>query len=190
MVSGITIRKRPLLPRRKGKRILHICVERDRTRVTALRDQVTALVEPTLADTVHGWRKGHSPKTAAAHIRSEMDGRPLIVFDLRHFFESIDQRRMKAHLDKLAPNLWLECVRWTPDSGLSQGIAFTPALANLYLSSFDARWNSAETTLIRYCDNFALIGGDFATLGNQLAQIGLHYHTVEKAPTQFCGITL
>lgn len=175
--------KRPVRPHTKKGRHLISPIHRDELAVKKIAQRISAVVEPELANGVHGWRKGGSVQTAVRHIRLLPGER--LSFDIEAYFPSIDQQRMRHKLDRLDPTLWPSIQRWLPDIGLPSGFAFSPALGNLYLADIDRRF-----PIVRYCDNIMVIDQDpnrvFGKLERHLADIGLTCHEKTISPTTFC----
>lgn len=160
----------------------------DRDRVSQLAVRIATLIEPALADTVHGWRKRHSVITAVDQIASLPGAR--FGFDIERFFPSIDQAVLKRKLDRLDPSVWGEIEPWLPDSGLCEGAAFNPTLGNLYLADLDHRFPTA----VRYADNILIVHASpdrvFRQMSKQLGDIGLRCHQIEPNPNRFCKTPL
>ena len=179
--------KRPLDHRTRKGRTLRVPIERDRPRIRQLKLAIENVVEPVLPDNIHGWRPDRSVQTAVTRINS-MPGERL-AFDIRAYFDQIDQQRLKRQLDRLDPCLWPELERWLPEQGLAQGVAFSPVLANLYLAEIDRRHPT-----VRYADNVMIIDPDperiYRRLQRQLGDVGLTCHQIDRAPTHFCKTQL
>lgn len=163
-------------------REIHVVPSHLLERAGAIKDRVNELVEPLLADGVHGYRKGHSTHTAVAHIERLPGDR--LAFDIVKCFNSIDKKRMKAQLDRLDPTLWRDIDPFLGAKGLRTGPCFVPMLANLYLSDLDHRFG-----WVRYADNIMIVGDDpertFLKAQRHLADIGLTCHDIEANPRSF-----
>lgn len=166
------------------QRLITTPIDRDKDRVKQLASELRIVVNPVLAPNVHGWRTGHSLSTAMSHI-TQLEGDRL-GFDIHQCFQAIDQSKLKRKLDRLSPTLWHRLIPWIPKSGLATGVAFSPDLANLYLSDIDHRFPTA----VRYADNIIIVEPEpekvFRKMQKQLADLGLECHTIEANPVVFC----
>jgi len=161
-------------------RILH-CVPlwkyRDLTK--ALKHRVDAIVDPLLAPNCHGWRNHYDVHTAVKRI--EAMGGERLSCDITNFFPSINQKRLKHLVSRYDHHLWLDVEPFMPEGGygLPEGCAFSPPLANLYLTALDDRWPE----MTRYGDNIMLCCDNPAPkmdkLKRQLRDIDLFTHPME-----------
>ena len=187
MFEPTFVKKRPVSHIKVKQRSLAVPVQCDKAAVSRVANMVRVAVEPVLSSGVHGWRRGRSVTTAVRHISSMPGDR--LSFDIRAYFGSIDQTRLRRKLDRLDATLWPTIARWLPDQGLPTGFAFSPTLANLYLADIDARF-----PIVRYADNIMVVSEApekvFGRLERQLGDVGLECHQVEVAPVRFCKARL
>ena len=98
------------------------------------------------------------------------EGMPFCLgrFDIRHFYESIDQRHLEETINRRlttspstrhALSTFLQQCRLNGVNGLPQGLAISAALSELYMSSFDERVPRRLDThfYARYVDDILLL---------------------------------
>jgi len=171
-----------LRPRHVKRREIHAVPRALEQRARSIQRRVDELVAPSLAEGVHGYRKGHSIHTAISHIE-RLEGERL-SFDIESYFASIDKERLKRLVNRLDPTIWRDVDPFLGADGLRTGPHFSPMLSNLYLSDLDHRFR-----WVRYCDNIMIVAPDvakvFTKAQRHLGDIGLTCHQVEVNPTSF-----
>lgn len=138
-----------------------------------LKPRCDALIPPWCLD--YGWIRGRGRPMAEAHVAALLVAsvdRPIEYLDIISFFPSVEQERLWWLLRRADADLGVELQRFFRklgcEEGLPEGCHFTTALANLYLSAIDSRWQGRA---IRYGDNIACT--DRYRMRGELANIGL-----------------
>lgn len=133
------------------------------------------LIEPTLLDSVHGYRKGRNTRTAAMALQEALRaGRHWLVFaDVDDFFPSVDMKILRAELAALAPAALVDLTlslldpplvaedgSWKAGRGLPLGNALSPLLSNFYLAPVDRAMAELPVTYLRYGDDIVVAASD------------------------------
>ncbi len=161
-------------------RVLHLPAVRDKVAQEAARSVLEPLLEPLFLDCSYGYRPGKGPARAVArvtHYIVSVKRRWVASADIDDFFDSLDQRLLLERLGTVVRDddflrlveLWLRIGtvdaqgRWHDvDSGVAQGGVISPLLANFYLHPFDEYMVAKGAGLVRYADDFVLLGRDRA----------------------------
>jgi group II intron reverse transcriptase/maturase len=142
---------------------------------------LNAVYEQDFLDCSYGFRPGRSAHQAIESLWKGLMGAKggwVIDLDIRHFFDSVDHRHLRAILDqrvrdgviRRSIDKWLKAGvqqdggLWHPDSGTPQGGVISPLLANIYLHYvFDLwahRWRkrlaNGDVIIVRYADDFVV----------------------------------
>jgi group II intron reverse transcriptase/maturase len=142
---------------------------------------LNAVYEQDFLDCSYGFRPGRSAHQAIESLWKGLMGVKggwVIDLDIRHFFDSVDHRHLRAILDqrvrdgviRRSIDKWLKAGvqqdggLWHPDSGTPQGGVISPLLANIYLHEVLDVWFEREVRprlggracLIRYADDVAI----------------------------------
>jgi len=122
-----------------------------------------------------GFRKGISRQKAIEMVQEAVrEGYTYVIeSDIEDFFPSVDLRLLMQIIDYMLPSkdtLLKEVIRkcfsagYTLNGvynertrGLAQGSPLSPALANLYLDSFDEEVRTWDVKMIRYADDFIIM---------------------------------
>jgi len=157
-----------------GQRLIGVQAVRDRVAQRALLGFLQPRVEPTLEPCSFAYRPGRSIEAAL----SAMAGYHRQGFewaarsDVRLCFDSLDRRRLFEALKPILPerdaarlvDLWLRAGVVDDEGlvesgvGVPQGDVLSPLLCNLYLDDFDEAVNRPEHPLVRYADDFVILG--------------------------------
>lgn len=167
--------RRVRIPKSDGsERLIGVQAVRDRVLQRALLNLIQPRIEPVLEDCSYAFRPGRSIEHALAHI----DDRHSTGFewaarsDVTLCFDSIDRTLLDCRLAGVIPekdvraliSAWLsagyvEEDKWADAGvGVSQGDVLSPLLCNLYLDPFDEALTKAGHALVRYADDFVILG--------------------------------
>jgi RNA-directed DNA polymerase len=114
----------------------------------------------------HGFRPDRSVFTAVAHVlwHANRGLRWVADADIEACFDSLDHGRLLGQIATLEDARllgliagWLEVGESAPGTGIAQGAAISPLLANIYLHPFDAAMLRAGHALVRYADDFVVM---------------------------------
>lgn len=138
-----------------------------------LLDLIGDCIDAELSSSAVAYRKQHSRSDAIGLIRAAVrDGYRFVAqADIEDFFPTIDHARLMCALDQVLPRADELTRRLVASAiaiprgggsaarsaGLPQGSPLSPALANLYLREFDARFSAANLRVVRYSDDFAIL---------------------------------
>ena len=161
----------------------------DRLLHEAVRPLLDRAIEPLLAGSAHGYRRGRGVRTAATAVATLLAGgaRYVLRTDVAAFFPSVDWGVLDALLSEvLSPELAELCgalVRapirgeapYSRSRGLLLGLPLSPLLANLYLAGVDSAVEAAGVGYVRYADDLLLAAKKPAVLasGRAALQSGL-----------------
>jgi len=169
---------------------------------------LNAVYEQDFLDCSYGFRPGRSAHQAIESLWKGLMGVKggwVIDLDIRHFFDSVDHRHLRAILDqrvrdgviRRSIDKWLKAGvqqdggLWHPDSGTPQGGVISPLLANIYLHEVLDVWFEREVRprlggracLIRYADDVVIAFEQEAdarrvmnVLAKRFAKYGLTVH--------------
>lgn len=163
------------IPKGDGKtRPLGIPTVKDRIVQTAVKLTIEPIFEAMFLPSSYGFRPGRGCKDALREVdRLVRDGYTFVVdADLRGYFDSIPHDRL---MERVAARIsdgrilallqaWLDqdvlvgMERWTPTGGTPQGAVISPLLANLYLHPLDELLAGKGYRLVRYADDFVVLG--------------------------------
>jgi len=136
---------------------------------------VTDFFDRMFEESSIGFRKGISRQKAVEMMRDAIQqGYAYIIeSDIEDFFPSVDHRALMQIIDYMLPSkdthlkeiirkcistgYVLNGVYHERNRGLAQGSPFSPALANIYLDSFDEEALTWDVRLIRYADDFIIM---------------------------------
>src|SRR5579884_16903 len=182
-----------------GFRQIGVQAVRDRVAQRALLGLMQPRIEPLLEDCSYAFRPERSVETALSRLEDWRQRGFLWVgrADVRLCFDSLDRRILERQLAQVIPEedvrrlvrLWLEAgvvdeQGWSePGKGVLQGDVLSPLLCNLYLDPFDEAVTGAGYPLIRYADDFLVLGRSQAQAqhgleraGEALRALGLDIH--------------
>jgi hypothetical protein len=142
----------------------------DQVVVAAWRLLAEPRLERLLAGHVWGFRRGRGTRGAVAALAHAGAQGALVRSDIRRMFESLDQRYLRAAMERAWPGAGLGhrlvergLGAWSPGQGVPTGVAWSPALSNAYLALgvdralADALRSGRLAAAIRYADDFALV---------------------------------
>jgi group II intron reverse transcriptase/maturase len=191
-----------------GQRGLGIPSFEDKVAQRAILMLLEPIYEQDFLNCSFGFRPGRSAHQALQEVRGaimERGGRWVLDVDVRKYFDSIDQAKLRELLarrvaDGVVRRLidkWLKAgvledgqVLY-PNTGTPQGGVLSPCLANVFLHYVLDEWFTTQvqprvrgpSTLVRYCDDFVML---FAyryeaervldVLGKRLGKFGLQLH--------------
>lgn len=167
--------KHALIPKGKGKfRELRIPTVRDRIVQQALLNVLVPLIEPTFSDCSFAYRPNRSIVKAVERVCQWRDRGYVWILDadLVKYFDSIDRQLLLTQLRGYVANSGILCLvkAWIAadivtergvertNRGIPQGAVISPLLANVYLNEFDRNICRHEVQLVRYADDFLLLG--------------------------------
>jgi RNA-directed DNA polymerase len=157
------------------KRPLGIPVVRDRVVQTALRMVIEPIFEHHFAEHSYGFRPGRGCKDALRRVATLLDeGYTWIVdADLKGYFDTIPKDRLMSRVEeRIADSRVLALIRGYLDQGVMeeltlhaptergtpQGAVISPLLANIYLDPLDHLLAAAGLQMVRYADDFVVLG--------------------------------
>lgn len=163
--------QRPLwleVKKRDGRsRRLAILAVRDRVVQQAVLQVLGPLWDTHFSPCSYAYRRGRSAVQAVAAVeRGLAGGRTQIVDgDIQAFFDTVNHRQLFDAVEAWTPDKPLaDFIRTlvvstspTPHTGIAQGAATSPLLANLYLHRFDHALLAAGYVLVRYADDFVIL---------------------------------
>lgn len=163
------------VPKRQGARQLEKLPPAESLLHTLLHELLRLPIDRTLEAAAVGYRRGHSVQSATRRVRDLLSKgyRYVVESDIEDFFPDIDLERLLSLLDHVLPPAdqllrqllskllyasYLQNGRIHPrQSGLAQGSPLSPLFANLYLDRFDEAFNTHDTHLVRYADDFIIL---------------------------------
>lgn len=162
-------------PGTKEKRPLGIPTVRDRIVQTALRLVIEPIFEHRFAEHSYGFRPGRGCKDALRRVQTLLnEGYTWIVdADLKAYFDTIPKDRLMRRVEeRIADRRVLTLIRGYLDQGVMeeltlheptergtpQGAVISPLLANIYLDPLDHLLAHNGVEMVRYADDFVLLG--------------------------------
>jgi len=157
-------------PPKIGWRTISICTVRDRILQRAVLNVLEEKLDAQFLDCAFGYRPGRSTQGALdavlryrdAGLRWTLDG------DIEHFFESLDHTRLLDFLREDVDDvqiialieMWLKTGRREKNQavGTPLGMVISPLLSNVYLHRFDLALTRLGFRLVRYADDFVILG--------------------------------
>jgi CRISP-associated protein Cas1 len=197
------------IPKRdKTWRSIGIPTVRDRIAQQALLNILHPILEPEFEECSFAYRPGRSHQMAVRQVAIWRDRgyKWVLDADLVKYFDNIQHDRLLQEVRrKLDLPAYLELIEsWLtaglltkeglvlPSKGVAQGGVVSPILANLYLDSFDEAMLATGLKLVRYADDFVLLGKQEsqvqAVLGvvvELLRELGLQLHPEKTKITNF-----
>jgi len=153
-----------------GWRTISICTVRDRVLQRAALNVLEAVLDKQFLDCAFGYRPGRSTQGALDAVLRYRDAglRWVLDGDIEQFFESLDHALL---LDFLREDLddarmialieaWLKVGRREKHKaiGTPLGMVVSPLLSNVYLHRFDLAMTRLGFRLVRYADDFVVLG--------------------------------
>lgn len=201
--------RRVRIPKSDGSdRLIGVQAVRDRVVQRALLGRVQPRVEPELEPCAYAYRPGRSVESALAAIGAyHREGHAWAArSDVRLCFDSLDRTRLMGALGRFMPERdalalvqsWLSAGAVDQDAlvepgiGVPQGDVLSPLLCNLYLDAFDEAVNRPAHPLVRYADDFVILGKTehdarrgMERAARALADIGLQINEKKTAVVPF-----
>jgi len=157
------------------KRPLGIPAVRDRIVQGALRHVLEPIFETDYAEHSYGFRPGRGAKDALRRVDTLLKAGHVWVVDadLKSYFDTIPHERLLALVAErvgdgrvlalvesfLRAGVLEETKGWQPtERGTPQGGVISPLLANLYLNPLDHQMAAAGWEMVRYADDFVILG--------------------------------
>ena len=190
--------KQVLIPKNNGKmRELRIPTVRDRIVQQALLNVLVPLVEPTFSPCSFAYRPNRSIVKAVkkvAHWRNQ-GYHWILDADIVKYFDSIDHQILLGELRQYINHPGILCLikAWIssgiltnqgleiPDKGIPQGAVVSPLLANLYLDKFDRAISNSDLQLVRYADDFLILGKTRNRILQAYSEVVRLLHTLNLA---------
>lgn len=161
-------------PGGKEKRPLGIPAVRDRVIQGALRQVLEPIFERDFAEQSYGFRPNRGCKDALRRVEELLQrGNTWVVdADLKGYFDSIPHGLLMERVEeKVADGRVLALLRaflaqgvmeavkgWAPEEGTPQGAVISPLLSNIYLDPLDQRMAQRGAEMVRYADDFVILG--------------------------------
>ena len=155
-----------------GKRRIGIPTVVDRLIQRAVSQVLTPLYEPKFSDASYAYRPGRSPLHAVLKCREYLnEGYEWTVdMDLEKLFDTVNQKKLMGLLSRdIQDSRVLQLIekylhagvirrgRFEPtETGVGQGSALSPLLANVMLNELDRELERRGQKFIRYADDIAL----------------------------------
>ena len=190
--------KQALIPKNNGKlRELKIPTVRDRIVQQALLNVLVPIVEPTFSDCSFAYRPNLSIIKAVEKIAHWRDRGYYWILDadIVEYFDSIDRQILMARLREYInhPGILYLIKAWISsdiltnkglkisEKGIPQGAVVSPLLANIYLDEFDHTICSNDLQLVRYADDFLLLGKNRNRILQAYTEVVKLLHTLNLA---------
>ncbi len=153
-----------------GWRTISICTVRDRVLQRAVLNVLEAALDQQFLDCAFGYRPGRSTQGALDAVLRARDAglRWVLDGDIEQFFESLDHALLLDFLREDVDDarlialieMWLKVGRRARDKavGTPLGMVVSPLLSNVYLHRFDLALTRLGFHLVRYADDFIVLG--------------------------------
>lgn len=197
-----------LVPKASGGwRPLSLWAIRDRIAQRAVYNYLEPVFEARFLPCSYGFRPGRTTKDAALAVQQarKKGAEWVLDADIKDCFGQMENGRLLKQLQRWQVpkpmgeliSRWLHARVWNAwlgngKAGTSQGGAISPLLCNVYLHSFDEAMRRKNLWLVRYADDFVVLGRDQATIqqARQLAafslqKMGLEIHPLKTDIRQF-----
>jgi group II intron reverse transcriptase/maturase len=202
--------RRVHIPKGDGKetRPIGIPTLEDKVLQRAVAMCLNAVYEQDFLDCSYGFRPGRSAHDALDRLRTEvmdMWGGWIVEVDIRRFFDTLDQAKLREILEqRVRDGVLLRVIgKWLnagvlegtslsfPDQGTPQGGVISPLLANVYLHEVLDKWIKervkpkchGNVAVVRYADDFVILfraehdaRAVYAALPKRFAEYGLALH--------------
>lgn len=203
------------IPKKDGTwRGLAVPTVRDRIVQQALLNVLHPILEPQFEDCSFAYRPGRSHLMAArqVHALQRRGYRWVLDADLVKYFNNVEHSRLLAEVQERLPvdanglnamvltlvEAWISAGVLTkqglvlPEKGIPQESVVSPILANIYLDDFDEIMLAAGLKLVRYADDFVLLGKSYGQIkageglvAQTLESMGLSLHPDKTQITNF-----
>ncbi len=174
-------------PGSSEKRPLGIPTVRNRVVETALGNVLEPIFERDFAEHNYGFRPGRGCKDALRRVEHLLKaGYTWVVdADLQSYFDTIPKQKLLERVaEKVADSRVLELIEamlqtevmeglthWTPEAGTPQGAVISPLLSNIYLDPLDHELARSGYEMVRYADDFVILGRSEAQARAALAKV-------------------
>lgn len=203
------------IPKKDGTwRGLAVPTVRDRIVQQALLNVLHPIFEPQFETCSFAYRPGRSHLTATRQVHTlQQRGYDWVLdADLVKYFDNVQHSRLLAEVAERLPlqandlnamvlglvEAWISAGVFTkqglilPEKGIPQGSVVSPILANIYLDDFDEIMLAAGLKLVRYADDFLLLGKSHGQVkegemlvAQTLESMGLSLHPNKTQITNF-----
>lgn len=201
--------KQILISKGEGNyRELNIPTVRDRVVQQALLNVLTPIAEPQFSSANFAYRRNRSYINAVEEVAHWRNAgyRYVLDADIEKFFDTIDHTQLLQKVRKYVDNTGILCLikAWISvgvatdkgviqsTQGIPQGAVISPLLANLYLNDFDHQISRFDVKLVRYGDDFIILGQTeeklmhvLSEVKQQLSQLQLTIHPNKTQLTSF-----
>ncbi len=207
-LRGLVIREQQEETGKVKLRPLAIPTMRDRFLQRAVLQEMQPAIEQLLEDSSFAYRKGLSHRHAKRSVLQarEQGYKYILDADIRAFFDEVDWDKLLLRLeayfgdDPVVAALLCWCKAPVAFEGrnierikgLPQGAVIAPILANLYLDRFDEVIEAKGFRLVRFADDFIIMGKNESdlelarkTVTEELHKLGLALNDDKTAETAF-----
>ncbi len=207
-LRGLIVRERN--PETGGIKLRPLAIPtlRDRFLQRAVLQELEPAIEQLLEDSSFAYRRGLSHRKAKHSVEQahEQGYEYVLDADIRSFFDEVDWEKLRTRLeayfgDDPVVDALLSWCRAPVEfegrtiervKGLPQGAVVAPILANLYLDQFDEAIDAMGLKLVRFADDFVVMGRnesdlDLAkrTVTTELRKLGLALNEDKTDETTF-----